>query len=148
MNETERQSLTEEFQNEQHAMHRKIDEWRQWWQELSEFGQPRFGELHDRLRSIRDQLAAHFQHEEQSGFFQRVIEFKPEYEDHAAKLLKEHQNVLNELNALCRRLGKAEPEFESWGEANQAFEAFLQKLETHEKQEQTLFEVWTKLKDD
>jgi hypothetical protein len=142
MNEIEYQSLTDEFQSEQHAMHRKINEWRRWWKELSDIGQPRFGELHDRLRSIRDHLAAHFQHEEQSGFFQRVIEIEPECADQATALLAEHQKFLNDLNRLCTKLGPEEPEFESWGEANQAFEEFLRELEQHEKQEHALFVVW------
>lgn len=148
MNETERRSLTDEFQSEEHAMHRKIDEWREWWNELSEFGQPRFGEMHDRLRTIRDHLAAHFEHEEQSGFFQRVIEMKPETAGQATSLLSDHQKFLNDLNRLCSRLGSPEPEFESWEQAKQAVEEFLCELEKHEKEEHTLFEVWKTSKKD
>ena len=148
MNETNRPSLTDDFQREQHAMHRKIDEWRQWSQELSEIGQPRFGEMHDRLRSIREHLAAHFQHEENSGFFQQTIELKPECANQAESLLGEHQTFLNDLEGLCNRLGPADPEFESWGEANKAFEEFLQRLQTHEKQEHALIEIWRNAKKD
>lgn len=142
MNGTERGTLTEDFQNEQHTMHRKIDDWRQWWKELSDFGQPRFGEMRDRLQTFRDSLAAHFQHEEESGFFQRLVDLEPECESQVTQLLTEHQQFLNDLNRLCSRLGSAEPDFESWGEANQAFEEFLSKLERHEKQEHQLFEIW------
>lgn len=142
MNQTERQSLTEEFRQEQHAAHQKIDEWRQWWEELSEFGQPRFGEMHDRLQLIRAHLKAHFRHEEQSGFFQQIAEREPDYAPQCDRLVAEHQTLLNELDRLCTRLGTAEPEFENWGAANRAFEDLLRKLENHEKQEHSLFEVW------
>lgn len=142
MNETEQSQLTDSFDREQLTMHQKIDEWRQWWKELSEFGQPRFGEMKDRLRTIRNHLAAHFQQEEDSGFFQQVCELHPECAPQATQLLSQHQRYLNELDRLCAKLESAEPEFESWGEAKQTVETLFNELATHEREEQTLADVW------
>ena len=51
--------------SEQHrAMQREIAEWREWWHELDEFGQPRFEEMGVRLGRFHEELAAHFQLEE------------------------------------------------------------------------------------
>ena len=142
MKNTERSSLTDEFQHEQHTTHQKIDEWREWWNELSEFGQQRFGEMHDRLQLIRDHLDAHFRHEEQSGFFQQLAERQPEYAQQCEHLASDHRMFLDKLDHLCEKLGVAEPQFESWGKACQTFEELLGELEVHEKEELLLFEAW------
>ena len=98
--------------------------------------------MYDRLRLIQDHLQAHFQHEEQSGFFQQVIGMQPESAPQITQLLSQHQKFVNALDQLCAKLGPAEPKFESWNDAKRTFEEFLEELDAHETAEHSLFEIW------
>lgn len=142
MTQGDHQTLATTFRNEQHDLHHQIDDWREWWNELSELGEPRFGEMHDRVQSIRNHLATHFHHEEESGIFQEISNLKPKHAQQATQLLSDHQKLLNDLNRLCARLGTPEPEYATWGDARRSFEDFLDELEIHERNENALMDLW------
>lgn len=142
MTQSNHQPLADEFHHEQHGLHEKIDEWRKWWSELADLGVPRFGEMHDRVRLIRDRLETHFQHEEESGIFQEISDMKPKHAQLATQLLSDHQKLLNDLSRLGARLGATDPEFATWGDARRSFDEFLDELETHERNENELLDLW------
>lgn len=134
------------FHNEQHELHHKVDEWREWWSELSELGEPRFGEMHDRLQLIRNRLKDHFQHEEEAGFIHENSALKAKYQKQLKQLRSDHQQLLSDLDRMCDRLKTAEPELMTWGDAKSDFEQFLIDLDHHEQIENQLMEKWTKAK--
>ncbi len=92
---------------DQHAaLDREISDWRTWWKELSELGQPNFGEMGDRLAQLRENLVAHFAIEESHGSPSR-----------ATRLREEHPELIAELEGLIARLHSCEGGFECWGGA-------------------------------
>lgn len=145
MTQSERRELAEQFQHEQVDLHQEIDEWREWWRELSELGDPRFGEMADRLHHIRDRLKAHFQHEEQADLFKEIAAKQPKHAEQTERLLAEHKGFVGELDRLCDQLRGCTPKFECWGDAKLSFEEFLNELEAHETEEKKLLEIWSKL---
>jgi DNA-binding transcriptional MerR regulator len=144
MKQVERNALAKEFHHEQVDLHQKIDEWRAWWKELAEFGDPRFGEMGVRVEEIRNVLAQHFEHEENSDLFKELGETQPGIAQQSQKLLTEHRQFIENLNRLCSRLKASEPDFDFWGDARREFEQFLDHLESHESAEKTMLELWSR----
>ena len=140
------QAQAASFRTEQHELHHKIDEWTTWWNELSQLGEPRFGEMRDRVEVIRDRLETHFHHEEESELYRETSAIKPQYAQLAEQLVSEHRELLDRLRELCTTLAAPEPQFATWGDAKSSFQEFLNELEEHEKQENKLIDLWTKQK--
>ena len=125
------------FDQEHAELDRQVDEWRTWWCELSEMGQPRFSEMGQRLRTFRENLAEHMRHEESSRYLQGLARGNPDHQDEAAQLWRGHHQLLNRLDALIARLSSCNPDYCCWSAARRDFEAWLEALHTHEREELT-----------
>lgn len=121
-------TLAEEHQ----ALQEEIAVWRNWWDELSQLGQPHFGEMGDRLSQFREHLAGHFRHEEST--FPTAGEAGALFAD----AFREHAQVLAELDQLVDRLRRCGPDVGCWGNARNSFEEFLDRLHAHETREAEL----------
>ncbi len=128
-----RSASAHSLEHEHRQLHREIEEWRRWWQELSQLGEPHFGEMGDRLAQFREHLATHFQHEEFRGPLSGPVPSLAA--DQVAAIWQEHAQLLAELDDLIRRLHACGSEIGCWGEARQAFETFLDRLHAHEVHE-------------
>ena len=90
--------------------------------------------LVSRLGTLRDQLAAHFEGEEQSGLFEQIQELAPEQAHECARLCDQHQGLLDQLDEL--REAPAETRAtEAW---TRHIHALLAELEDHESRENEL----------
>lgn len=119
----------------------EIDEWRDWWRELAEMGQPHFGEMGDRLAQFRDHLAAHFAHEKKQDYRAMDAELPVEKAGELARLRVEHAALLDDLDQLVDELQKCEPEIGCWSDARYEFEEFLNRLYAHEDAEDALLDL-------
>jgi iron-sulfur cluster repair protein YtfE (RIC family) len=120
------------------AMQREVDEWREWWHELDEWGDPRFEEMGVRLARFRDELADHFRLEEESGFFKQMLERQPDRRKDIARVRDQHPRLLAALQKLVDALTPSEVSYETWGAARKDFETFLDDLHAHEAAEREL----------
>lgn len=120
------------LQQEHDDLEAEVQEWRKWWGELSQLGQPHFGEMANRLSKFRDHLSAHFQHEE----FQGPLAQEPGAD--VASLWREHAHLLAELDRHIERLRTCGPNAGCWGGARDEFEAFLNHLSRHEEHEKDI----------
>lgn len=135
---TQRESAA--LRNEHASLEREVAEWREWWTQLKEIGDPHFGEMGDRLARFRDHLSAHFQHEETQECLPLVLAVSPLTAQQIARLRDEHQQLLDDLDRLIERLHACDLERDCWGQARQDFETFLDRLNTHEAAEDRLLD--------
>lgn len=124
---------------EHSALEREIADWRTWWSELKEIGQPHFGEMGNRLAQFREHLAAHFTHEESQTVLGLVDDLPPETVERLAELRDEHSGLLEEIDGLVERLKACEPQFDCWSDAGKEFDAFLTRLNAHESAEEAAY---------
>lgn len=130
-----------EVEHQHAAIGEQIDEWREWWRELSEIGQPHFGEMGDRLSRFRDTLAAHFRHEEFRGPMAKLIQAaEADQAERIRAFWKEHGEMLSELDELIKHLACCNGEICCWGDARDRFEAFLDRLQGHDREEHFLLD--------
>ena len=137
-----RQKTTAEVANlkaEHSSLEREIADWRQWWAELKELGQPHFGEMGARLAQFREHLAAHFAHEESQKALSLVENLPPIMVQQLAELREQHEGLLEELEGLIERLQACEPQFDCWSDARNQFDAFLTRLDAHESAEEAAY---------
>jgi hypothetical protein len=120
---------------------RRLAEFQSWRDQLCELGQPRYGEMGVRVQQIRELLNAHFAAEEAGGYFCEVVEEAPCLKTRAADLQREHQQILNELDALTTRLTASPASFDSWSESCQAFGRLLDRMQAHERAEEAMVET-------
>jgi hypothetical protein len=123
--------LPVDLESTQANMQQLIDEWRQWWRELREFGSPRFGEMALHIVRMREALAAHFQREEQREIFKNA----GAHQAAANFLQQDHRHLLQQMDALAERLKHCSVEEMTWDKAGTQFEELLQHLEAHERAE-------------
>lgn len=128
------------LRNEHASLDREITEWRTWWKQLDELGDPNFGQMGDRLERFRDHLQGHFAHEESDAGVALFANLPPELSKQADDLRDEHGKLLQQLNALVDRLHVCDLEHDCWGSARQDFETFLDQLNTHETAEDALLD--------
>lgn len=117
---------------EHSALEREVAAWRDWWRELSEMGQPHFGEMGDRLARFREHLSKHFQHEEFRG------PLAGRTGEAVAGIWREHAQLIATLDQLIDRLHQCGPDVGCWGGARTEFEALLDRLHAHEEREADL----------
>ncbi|MFV0446322.1 MAG: hypothetical protein ACK5Q5_22340 [Planctomycetaceae bacterium] len=115
----------------------EIASWRNWWSELSQIGQPHFGEMGDRLALFRRHLSAHFQHQEFHG------PLAGHSDDDVAALWRDHALLLAELDVLVDRLHRCGPDVGCWGTAGKDVERLLEWLHQHEVRESQLVAALT-----
>ena len=118
----------------------EIGEWRQWWEELAEMGEPHFGEMGTRLAQFREHLAAHFAEEENGAFLKLVNMADSQTVNEVARLQDEHKMFLTDLDSLVNRLQACDCDMGNWGNARTEFEDFLDRLNSHEEVEEELNE--------
>lgn len=140
MNASLDKNLLQVFDREQEEIHKEISNWRRWWQELKEFGEPRCGEMSSRLTQIRAMLTGHIQREEREGLFSGEFLPRTSLEQLAERLSAEHAELIAELDDLIERLHGCKGKVLCWGEAGRLFETFLQHLEDHERVESEFLE--------
>jgi len=116
----------------------EIAEWRQWWGELAEMGDPHFGEMGSRLAQFREHLASHFADEENGIFLTLVNAADSQTVKEVARLQDEHATFLQDLNLLVERLQACHTDLVCWGDARAEFEDFLDRLKSHEEAEEEL----------
>lgn len=124
--------------DQHNAIQREISDWREWWYELKELGDPRFEEMGVRLGKLYEQLVKHFQLEERSGFFDRMRETHPERRRDVVDLQHQHRHLLASLERIVARLSGPETGYKGWGAAHRDFEEFLDRLHSHEVEEDEL----------
>ena len=91
-------------------------------------------EVKPRLDTLRDQLAAHFEGEEEGGLFEQIVEEAPEQAHECQKLCDEHSGLLEKVDDL--RSADAETRADpGWGAR---VRAFLEDLSRHESRENEL----------
>lgn len=132
MNSTQNYVLSLEQEHEQ--LEQEILEWRRWWNELSQLGEPHFGEMGRRLSHFRDRLSQHFQHEEFRG------PLAGRNEPETAGVWREHAQLVGQLDQLVNRLHRCGPDVGCWGQARRDFEEFLDRLHLHEANEARLID--------
>lgn len=120
------------LEQEHCELEREVADWREWWRELSELGQPCFGEMSDRLQHFRSRLSAHFQHEKLRG----PLAGQPG--EPVAAIWRDHAQLLRDLDQLIARLQDCGPDACCWGGARREFEEFLDRLHAHELHEARL----------
>ena len=130
MNSTRNYDLTLDQEHDQ--LEQEVLEWRRWWAELREMGEPHFGEMGDRLRHFRDRLSQHFQHEEFRG------PLAGRTDPDTARVWREHAQLIGQLDHLVDRLHRCGPDVGCWGGARRDFEEFLDRLHAHEANESRL----------
>ena len=123
-----------EMRSEHDSLQSEIDVWRDWWEQLSELGQPHLCEMGTRLNRFRKHLIAHFSHEESL-----VGINPPDIGIKIAQMQSDHASLLHELDQLIARLTACEPDFGCWGDARRDFERFLDRLGQHETAERELW---------
>ncbi len=131
------QTLFGQWKVEDRRIEEEFDDVRHWMSDVSQLGIPRFGETALRLKSLRRQLAKHFQRENEitnqlSGLY------SPECVAVSAtrrQAIRDHRVLLDRLNDLVDRLDELEPPFESWQSAINEVESFVAALEQHEDHE-------------
>ena len=90
-------------------------------------------EVKPRLDTLREQLAAHFQGEEESGLFEQIMEVAPEQAHECQKLCDQHVGLLKQVDELraAHAEARATP---SWGHDVRALLAALADHESRENE--------------
>jgi iron-sulfur cluster repair protein YtfE (RIC family) len=88
-------------------------------------------EVTPRLDTLREQLAAHFEGEEQGGLFEQILEEAPEQAHECEKLCNEHTGLLKQVDDLrgADAATRADP---AWAHD---VRALLKALASHESRE-------------
>ena len=109
----------------------------QWWPDAS---QPLVSALNARevlvhLTELRDVLKDHFAAEEEHGLLPDDFTNNPRLEDKANQLLKQHEGLMERLNAVIGAVPATSENPSFWSVAKGHFEDFRKELERHERAE-------------
>lgn len=116
----------------------RIQELRDWWHQICELGEPRLDELNSRLVSLSNIIREHFADEEQPPSTCDVADLPPRLQTGVARLRQEQQVILDELDALTKRLQSENAHLLSESSVCQDLEQTLGHLERHEHAENAL----------
>jgi hypothetical protein len=129
------------------ALHREIDEMKAWCHEAEEIGQPRFGQLGIRLKTLREHVAGHFAQEERGGYMSPIVAADPRFAIPVEELLAEHARLLQRFDQVAAKLAETPAGYACWSEGQRDICSVLADLERHEHAEnelwQSAFEVET-----
>ena len=130
-------ALFGQWKDEDRDLDSYVDSVRDWMNDVSKLGIPRFGETANRLQRLRERLNAHFEREDKIGG-----QLQDLYEGDSAELTaacrqaqRDHSSLLDQLDSLIARLDEVDPPFPSWEAAMGQFELFIVALEQHEDHE-------------
>jgi iron-sulfur cluster repair protein YtfE (RIC family) len=125
------------WQNEDRDLERYLDDLRDWMNDVSKLGIPKFGETADRLARLETKLMSHFTRENEI-----VAQLGEHYRDDCSELTaigrqteRDHRQLAARLENLIARLDQLDPPFRSWEAAINEVEAFMVSLERHEERE-------------
>lgn len=90
------------------------------------------------FEQLQRAILAHFEHEEEGGYFAQALDAAPRLSERAAQLLAEHLEMAAELVALRNHARQAGSSWQWWEELNEMFNGFVQGFEKHEAEENTL----------
>lgn len=140
MTPEESRAVLHQLEHEQQEITQAIREWRAWWNEIRNWGIPRFGEMASRLNAIRDQLQAHFERAERVGCLGAPAK-RAQAQERARRLKAEHSGMLTELASLVDHFRNCPCDESCWGDARADFEAFLTRLDDYERRETELIKM-------
>lgn len=130
-------SLFKKWQEEDQELESYLDGVRDWMNDVSQLGIPRFGETASRLQQLHKRLMLHFEREDELG--EQLMEFyaggSVELNATRRQAERDHQQLSDRLEELMVRLDALDPPFASWEAAMNEVEAFVVALERHEDQE-------------
>ncbi len=132
---TDTWDIFELWKNEDHYLQAQFDQIRDWMLQVSQLGIPRFGETAGRLRLLRDCLNNHFEREkllcdQLSGFYTSPC---PQVDSIRRQATRDHYQLMQRIDDLIDDLTKLEPPFDSWGDAMERVEQFIDTFEQHEQ---------------
>jgi iron-sulfur cluster repair protein YtfE (RIC family) len=87
------------------------------------------------LETLRDHLREHFAQEERGGFLEESVTRMPRLSARGEAVLREHPELLSELDALIRCLARPDSGAPAWDQATRDFEQFARHLLDHERNE-------------
>ena len=134
---TEVHALFGQWKDEDRDLDAYVDGVRDWMNDVSKLGIPRFGETANRLQRLRERLKTHFKREDEIGG-----ELEELYAGNSVELSavcrqaqRDHSSLIERLDSLNARLDEVDPPFPSWEAAMEQFELFIVALEQHEDHE-------------
>jgi iron-sulfur cluster repair protein YtfE (RIC family) len=87
------------------------------------------------LHQLRDHLHNHFAQEEEGGFLEEAVTRMPRLSAAVRSILRQHPDLLAELDRVIGVLESATVPAESWSQASDAFEVFSAHMAAHERSE-------------
>lgn len=87
---------------------------------------------------LSSHIKQHFDHEEQAGYFEEVIDVAPRLSDRAEALLQQHLELVDQLDLLQRHAESSAPIDSWWARLNQMFDEFFHRFLAHEQAENAL----------
>jgi iron-sulfur cluster repair protein YtfE (RIC family) len=100
--------------------------------------EPAQGEIDVLLREFLNTLIAHFDYEEDEGFFDEVAAHAPRLASQAGKLSIQHREMLRDAAELCRFAAAGSPSMPWWRELRMRCHEFSKRLMQHEHEENRL----------
>jgi len=97
-------------------------------------------DLAQQLRSLRDQLHAHFVEEEEHGFFDQITSQAPRLSGQTEKLCEEHVDMLDKLDKLVGQAEQGDGSDDWWSGLVKAFHDLSRELMQHEHEENELLQ--------
>jgi iron-sulfur cluster repair protein YtfE (RIC family) len=97
-------------------------------------------EIARQLRSLRDQLNAHFVEEEDHGFFEQITSQAPRFSRETSKLCDEHVDMLNKTDKLISDAEEGDGSDNWWSGLVSAFHDLSRELMQHEHEENELLQ--------
>jgi iron-sulfur cluster repair protein YtfE (RIC family) len=92
------------------------------------------------LDSLFGFLKAHFQHEDEGGFFDQITEQSPRLSDRAEEVQQEHATLLTEFQTLRALAERGGGDAAWWSQLNSEFHRLCKQLMHHEHREEDLLQ--------
>ncbi len=129
--------IFQQWQSEDRELEDRVDELRDWMQEVNQLGIPHFGETAGRLRPLRRLLVGHFDREDEmmAQLAKAYPASSPEVHGAQEHSTHDHLHLLCRVDELINRLAETEPPFDSWQAAMDDVEILVEALEQHEEDE-------------
>ena len=131
------QSLAARWRQEHVELSQSVDRTRRWTREVCQRGVPKFGEMAQHVRVLRERLVHHFECEDELC---HEMSFAIDRTSHAVEATRrqcdrDHSQLLEQIDHLIEQLRQLEPPFESWTDGVRQLERILDALDFHEEQE-------------
>lgn len=125
------------WQSEDRKLETCIDEIREWMYEVSQLGNPHFGETATRLKPLRRRLVQHFEREDEmvAAIAKSHLTSTRKVNAMSKQSSRDRERIFSHLDGLMDRLNQLDPPFVSWERAIEEVEEFVAVLEQHERRE-------------